>query len=270
MDCGRVKWIVAHVMIACAASLMASRIMVLKGHGNVDTMNVRFIGERATEGRMYPCSATARHVPNYAPIYVAMDMWEDGFACGVCHVFSSQGAEPLLTYVAGSCQDCPGGSITLAARYSAVRPPNEGTLTRTRCPASEEGQALDVVDQGPFSTIDFAPLGGDAGNVMAVKVSSQDGWEHLLHAYAAMFMLYGHSDDQNIYLSLTDGFQAERTYVCSRRTSRLDCIQSSRGHTGRQPLSTRPEPPRSFSVRVPISGGAAIPPLSIRIQATSS
>jgi hypothetical protein len=193
-------------------------------------------------------------------------MWEDGFACGTCHVLSSKGAGPRLAYVAGSCEDCPKGSIALAERYSSAPSTSEGSLTRTRCPTTGGGDAsLDLIDQGIFSIIDFAPLGGEAGNVMGVKVASDQGWMHLEHTYAGMFQSYGLPANESIVLYVTDGFGAERGYACSRRDFDLICTpSSSQGATSRKPLCTAPDPPQRFSTIVPIPLDSSIPPPTIR------
>ncbi|GAQ92618.1 hypothetical protein KFL_010720050, partial [Klebsormidium nitens] len=179
---------------------------------------------------------------------------------------SSKGAGPRLAYVAGSCEDCPKGSIALAERYSSAPSTSEGSLTRTRCPTTGGGDAsLDLIDQGLFSIIDFAPLGGEAGNVMGVKVASDQGWMHLEHTYAGMFQSYGLPANESIVLYVTDGFGAERGYACSRRDFDLICTpSSSQGATSRKPLCTAPDPPQRFSTIVPIPLDSSIPPPTIR------
>lgn len=270
MDCGRFRWFLGHLVVACAVSMVSSRITLFHGHGNVDTIKVRFIGHPAAEGRMVPCSASLPTIPKHAHMYVAMDMWEDGFACGTCHVLTHTRSGPVLTHVAGVCQDCPRGSIAMAGRYLAPSLPIEGTLTRTRCPLTLDDGVLHVVDQGPFATIDFAPLGGEAGNIVDVKVLSENGWNHLLHAYGAMFELYGHSADESIVLSVMDGFKGERVYTCSRRALDLSCIRKAQSDTGRKPLSSRPNPPPNFSVKVPIPMGSTVPLHSIHFRVDTS
>jgi hypothetical protein len=213
-------------MVACAASLAASCILSFCGHGVVETIRVRFVAD-LTDGKVTPCSAATPHRPNHALMYVAPDLWDDGFVCGTCHVIGGTGDRPLLAYVAGNCPDCSGGSVAISARYSVASSLHvRRILTRTRCPKSAETERLLVTDHGgDFATVDFAPLGDEAGNVMEVEVSSERGREHLKHAYAAIFQLPSVAANASISLTITDGFKTERTYACTRRGSEMTCTR---------------------------------------------